>query len=92
MIGQPTWIEPKLIQMKTVMRADLQIGSIITMPQGVQNAPGFVQTTNNSLPSSIKYQSAFQNNFQVREVRHIGNFRSSDAADWCTIFNCLANI
>jgi hypothetical protein len=34
LIGQPTWIEPNTMQVKTVMRADLQVGSIITMPQG----------------------------------------------------------
>jgi hypothetical protein len=61
------------------------------MPKGIQNAPGFVTTWASSLPSSLKYQSAFQNNFLVTEVRHVGNFRSSDAADWCSVFNCLAN-
>lgn len=91
LIGQPTWIEPNTMQMKTVMRADLQVGSIITMPKGMQNAPGFVSTWPSSLPSSMKYESAFKNNFFVREVRHIGNFRSSDSADWCSVFNCVAN-
>lgn len=91
MIGQPTWIEPQIMQMKTVMRADLQVGSIIRMPQGMQNVPGLITTWPDSLPSSIKYQSAFQNNFLIREVRHIGNFRSPDGADWCSVFNCVAN-
>ena len=90
-IGQPTWIDVNTIQIKTVMRADLMIGSIVKMPEGLQNAPGIIGTTGASLPSSIKYQSTFKNTFQVKELRHIGNFRSSDAANWCTVFNCLAN-
>lgn len=88
LIGQPTWVAPQIMQVKTVMRADLQIGSIITMPKGMQNTPGLVTTWPDSLPSSIKYQSAFQNNFQIVELRHIGNFRSPDSGDWCTVFNC----
>lgn len=52
-VGQPTWIEPNVIQLKTAMRADLQLGSIIRMPTGLQNAPGLVTTTGASLPSSL---------------------------------------
>lgn len=89
LIGQPTWIEPNTMQIKTVMRADLQIGAKITMPKGFQNLPGFVNTTQASLPSSMKYQSAFQNDFQIVELRHIGHYRSHDSADWCTVFNCV---
>lgn len=89
LIGQPTWIQPKVMQMKTVMRADLQIGSLITMPQGFQDAPGLITTLGSSLPSSIKYQSAFQNNFTVKELRHLGSYRSPSGEDWATVFNCF---
>lgn len=89
LIGQPTWIEPNVMQMKTVMRADLQVGAMISMPKGYQNVPGFVSTSAYSLPSSLKYQSSFQNNFQIIQLRHIGNFRSSDASNWATVFNCV---
>lgn len=92
LIGQPTWVEPQIMQMKTVMRADLQIGSNILMPKGMQNMPGLVATWPQSMPSSIRYESAFQNEFFVREVRHIGSFRSPDSSDWCTVLNCVANL
>lgn len=90
-VGQPTWIEPNIIQLKTAMRADLQLGSIIKMPTGLQNAPGLVTTTGASLPSSLKYQSTFQNSFTVIELRQIGSFRSPASADWATILNCVVN-
>lgn len=91
LIGQPTWIDAYTMQMKTVMRADIQLNSVIQMPKGLQNAPGIVTQTSAALPSQIKYKSAFQNSFTVNGIRHIGNFRSSDASNWCSIFNCIEN-
>ena len=89
MIGQPTWIATKTMQVKTVLRSDLEVGATIKMPQSMQNAPGFVQTTGSAYPSSVKYQSTFQNNFTISELRHVGSYRSSDASAWCTVFNCV---
>lgn len=89
LIGQPTWISTQTIQVKTVLRADLQIGSIIQMPQGYQDNPGFVTTTAQSYPSSFKYKSAFTRQFQVIKLRQIGNFRASDSGEWASIFNCI---
>lgn len=91
LIGQPTWIEVKKMVMKLVLRGDLTIGSIITMPKGLQNAPGIVTTTSDSLPSSEKYKSSFQGPFTVTALRHIGVFRSSDAGSWATIVQAIAN-
>lgn len=90
-VGQPTWLAVNTIQLKMVTRADLQMGGIVRMPQGYQNLPGLVTTTAAAYPSSIKYQTTFQNNFIVQELRQIGNFRSNDAAQWVTIANCLQN-
>ncbi len=88
-VGQPTWLAVNTMQMKMVARADLQVGAMVRMPQGYQNLPGLVTTTANSSPSTVKYQTAFQNNFIVNEIRQIGNFRSNDASQWSTIVNCL---
>lgn len=90
-VGQPTWIAVNTIQLKMVARADLQMGGMVRMPKGLQNTPGLVTTTQNAYPSTVKYQTAFQNNFIVHELRQIGNFRSPDAAQWVTIANCLLN-
>jgi hypothetical protein len=90
-VGQPTWIGVNTIQVKMVARADLRMGGIVKMPQGLQNLPGFVSTTASAYPSSIKYQTTFQNNFIVQELRQVGNFRAADATQWVTIANCLMN-
>jgi hypothetical protein len=98
-IGQPTWIETGVIQLQTVMRADLEIGAYIRMPQGLQNAPGFTTSTAGAaltrngaaLPSTGKDQTIFQNNFQVIELRHIGSYRTASGEAWSTIFNAVTS-
>jgi hypothetical protein len=89
LVGQPTWIEIDTMQIKMVMRGDLDVGSSIKLPAGMQNIPGFVQTTAASLPSSQKYKSTFQGVFEIIGLRHLGNFRSSDGAQWVTIATCV---
>ncbi|MBE1159631.1 hypothetical protein [Dyella acidiphila] len=97
LIGQPTWIATKTMQMKTVMRADLQIGSVITMPKGLQNGPGFVVAPSGAalssdgagIASTNKNQSTFQNNFTIASIRHIGSYRSPAGEDWATVFDCV---
>lgn len=88
-IGQPTWIEPNTIQVKTVLRGDIQVGDQIAFPAGFQGLPGFVQTQQASSPSYFKYQSAIQGKFFVQQVRHIGNFRDADGGAWATIINAV---
>ncbi len=90
LVGQPTWIDVNVMQAAFVMRADLTIGSTILMPQGMINAPGFVQTSANSMPSNLKYQSTFQGVFTITEMRHIGNFRDPNGQSWVTVANCVA--
>jgi hypothetical protein len=90
-VGQPTWLAVNTLQLKLVARADLRMGSIVKMPKGYQNLPGLTTMTANASPSQVKYQTTFQNNFFVSELRQIGNFRSPDATQWVTIVNCLVN-
>jgi hypothetical protein len=91
-VGQPTWLAINTVQLKMVARADLRMGGIVKMPQGLQNLPGIATTTQNAaLPNGAKYQTTFQNNFIVSELRQVGNFRAADATQWVTIANCLMN-
>jgi hypothetical protein len=87
-VGQPTWIAPNVMQIKLVMRGDIQLGTTLKMPLGLQNNPGIVLTSASSMPSSLKYKSSFQGNFLVNELRQVGNYRSPDGASWVTIANC----
>ena len=89
-IGQPMWIDANVIQLWTVMRADISIGSILKMPQQMTNAPGFVQTTQAAYPSQLKYKAAMQGQFVVQSVRFVGNLRAPDARSWVTVINAAA--
>lgn len=89
LIGQPTWIDVNTMQIKTVMRADLLVGSEIKMPDGYLNAPGAVTTAAQSQPSSLKYKPTFTQSFLVTQLRQVGDFRSTDSGEWATIFNCV---
>lgn len=90
LIGQPTWIAPLTMIMKVVMRYDLQLGSTFTMPKGLQNTPGAVATTQNSLSSQLKSSLTFSGDFIVIDLRHIGSFRSPDGGSWVTVITAIA--
>lgn len=83
LIGQPTWIDAPNIQFKTVMRADLEIGGSVKLPQGQTfNTPG-AQT------SLLNQKLAFQGEFQIAVMRHLGDFRQETADAWVTVFTAF---
>jgi hypothetical protein len=93
LIGQPTWSQPRTINFKTVLRADIQLMDLITMPPD----PG---TGGTSLISALaltqqgaavpgaptRNSSVFKGNFVVTEVHHFANSRQPDADSWATAF------
>lgn len=86
LVGQPRWVEKYTMQFVTVMRADLQVGSYVTMPAGLQDRPGIVQTAASAQPSQLKYKTSFTGQFVVRAVRHVGNFRDPNGTSWVSVF------
>ncbi|VWB07037.1 hypothetical protein [Burkholderia lata] len=89
LVGQPTWIDVNTLQVKLVMRGDLQVGTAVKMPTGLSGQVGQVLTTGNSLPSSLNYQTTFSGQFQITEMRHLGNFRTAAGEAWVTVINCV---
>lgn len=83
LIGQPTWLSLNVISVKTVMRADLKIGDTVKLPPSLA-------TTQASSASQFRANSAFQGQFMIQEMRHVGNFRQPDAASWNTTFNVVS--
>lgn len=97
LIGQPTWISPNTINLKCVLRADLQIGDVVTMPPD----PG---TGGTSIISSLaltqqgaavpgapsRNSSVFKGGFIINdEIHHFGNFRQADGDSWATAFSAV---
>ncbi len=80
LIGQPTWIQLGIMQFSTVMRADIQVGNVVGLPQ----TQG---TTTTGAIFQPKNQSSFQGRFQIDAIRHVGNSRAPDATSWISTFN-----
>ena len=80
-IGNITWINVNTIQIKTVMRSDIELGQYITVPKGIP----ILNLVNNY--SQFRYTYAFKGKFTVDSVRHVGNSRQADANSWVSIIN-----
>ena len=87
LIGQPTWSSAGTLQATCVMRSDIQLGDMVTMPfQSSSGAAGIVVTTPQSY-SNTRQGSIFSGSFKVQKVRHVGNFRQPDATSWVTVMD-----
>lgn len=84
LIGQPTWIDFQTISLKCIMRSDIHVSDMITMPS---NSVALGQLTNTTQTNQV----AFQGSFYVTRVRHVGNFRQPDGASWVTIIEASSN-
>ncbi len=84
LIGQPTWIGPLTISVKTVMRADINLLDDVTLPQSqvTSSSAAFQGLTGNNPADDL----TFSGPFRVLAMHHYGNFRQPDAASWATVF------
>jgi hypothetical protein len=91
LIGQPTWVAQATVMVTCVMRGDIQIGSLVMLPQGIQG-PGGVTISNVSstgvLPTAPGFQTSFQGQFRVQAIRHVGNSRDTGPTAWVTMLQC----
>lgn len=89
LIGQPTWIDYNTVSFKTVLRADLSIGSKIKFPSAIVT-PYALTSPNAAFPNApAASKIAFQSTFLVNEVHHFANFRQPDADSWNTSFTAF---
>lgn len=80
LIGQPTWMGPNTAQIKCPMRADINVGDQVTLPQAQF-------TTTPQSYSNLRNNSGFTGSWQVNSVRHIGRFRQPTADAWVSVFD-----
>ena len=86
LVGQPTWIEPQTIQTKCVLRGDLDISSVITLPQTLVTNTAASQSGLTGNPAN---KLTFSGNYLVTDIHHYGNFRQPDSASWATVINAI---
>lgn len=83
LIGNATWLEFQVMQFMAVMRADLVAGDKITMPQGTN------QINSASSFATFRNRAAFQGEFLIRGLRHVGDSRQLSAEAWVTVVDCM---
>jgi hypothetical protein len=89
MIGQPTWLDLRTIQIKCPIRGDLTLGNTITMPKPI-NGIQIPQTLGPQSFQQLRQKSDFQGTFMVQQQRHVGASRSPSADAWNTTINAVA--
>jgi hypothetical protein len=82
MLGQPTWIDFGTIQAKFVMRGDLHLNDVITLPTSLV-------TTSQQAFTQFQDKTTFSGNYQIIKMRHYGNYKQPDAASWNTTVNLI---
>jgi hypothetical protein len=87
MMGQPTWLSSTEISFATVMRADIDIGTYIKLPE--LSAQQSVTTPQSD--SQYRNKSAFKGTWQVSQIRHVGDSRAASALSWVTIYQAYSN-
>jgi hypothetical protein len=104
LVGQPTWIDVNTIQVKTVLRSDLNAAwnggnnVSITLPYNIP-----VTTVSQSAALGFNSPGQGNNNYQhgnallfsgqwiVNKIRHIGKFRQPTGTDWVTVINAISD-
>jgi hypothetical protein len=88
MMGQPTWLNTQEISFATVMRADIDIGSYIQLPE--LSAQQSITTPQSD--SQYRNKSAFKGTWQVSQIRHVGDSRAASALSWVSIYQAYSNM
>lgn len=92
LVGQPTWIDPATVNLKTVLRSDIAVGTAIKFPPGI-TSPFALTSQAAAVPNApASSKTAFQGVFTVNEAHHFGNFRQADANSWVTTFNAVTSL
>jgi hypothetical protein len=85
LVGQPTWLDPVSISVQLVMRGDIQVSDIVTMPRTLI-------TNSQSVVTRFRDNSIFTGNYYVKRVHHYGDFRQPDAAAWNTTLDLVLQV
>ena len=87
LIGVVTWLSPATATFTTVLRADLNIGDVVTFPP----LAGAQAITTGDSSSQARTKNTFNGNWQISDyVRHVGDSRSPDAQAWASVFQVTA--
>jgi hypothetical protein len=83
LIGQPSWIRPRVISAKMVMRGDLEIGGEVVLPRTLVTTTTTAQT--NLVGNPANNLNFGGDKYIVTSLHHYGNFRQADSSAWCSV-------
>lgn len=85
LMGQPMWIDVEVIQVRLVMRGDLNLGDTVTLP-------ATPITTTGAALTQFQDPLTFSGDYMIIYIRHVGNFREPNGASWNTTVNMLRGV
>lgn len=94
LIGQPTWLSPPTLTLNTILRADIGVVDIITLPQKLQSLPGLALTPPTTHAASFQTNQSrggltFSGEFFVTGMRSVGHFRGTDDDAWVSVIQAV---
>lgn len=92
LIGQPTWLEPQVISLKTSMRADIEVGDWITLPFDAIGQSSILAVGNHMGQYSEKQHLSFSGTYEVMGMRHIGDYYNVSEDGWVTVFEAVPRL
>lgn len=87
-IGQPDWLTVNTITFKCPMRADIKVSDYVHLSQDPFSESGSIFFGSSSqIFNSARNTLSFSGYFQIKSVRHIGQYLNPDAnSAWVTIY------
>jgi hypothetical protein len=89
LIGQPTWLDPPVLTINTILRADIKIGGYIKLPVKDIPGPGSVLTSPTISGAVFSNKVNFSGTFVVVSIRAVGQFRGTGADSWLTVIQAV---
>jgi len=103
LVGQPTWIDNNKIQVKTVLRADINAAMAggapvtITLPEkllvSTQGAGAAFSYTSGQGANTYEHGNVllFSGSWVVNKIRHVGHYRQPTGESWVTIIEASSS-
>ena len=103
LVGQPTWIDNNKIQVKTVLRADINSAMAggapvyITLPEkllvNIQGGGAAFSYTSGQGANTYEHGNVllFTGSWVVNKIRHVGHYRQPTGESWVTIIEASSS-
>jgi hypothetical protein len=85
LVGQPIFRSAFQVQITCILRGDLSLGQVISLPQTLTT----IASGQNFAPNQPRSALSFQGNFLVVGLRHVGNYKQASGDRWITVIDAV---